>query len=87
MKLGDAVHFVAQPIAKTIDLVFKTDLQNCGACKKRREYLNNMSISNIPIHTNRPPEIKVYGGTDEERAKMEEAIRKASEEADKNAKA
>lgn len=52
MKLGDAVHYVAQPVAKTIDLVFKTNLQHCSACAKRREFLNNiMSINNIPVHS------------------------------------
>lgn len=38
--LGDMVHRVAQPIAKTIDKIFKTDIENCGGCKKRREFLN-----------------------------------------------
>lgn len=87
MKLGDAVHFVAQPIAKTIDLVFKTNLQNCGACQRRREYLNNMSINNIPIHTNKPIDvgIKVYGGTEEEKKEMEKAVEKATQDGEKSA--
>lgn len=87
MKLGDAVHFVAQPIAKTIDLVFRTNLQNCSACAKRREYLNNMSINGIPIHTNKPVDVglKVYGGTEEEKKKMEEDVRKATEAGEKSA--
>ena len=38
--LGDAVKVVAQPIAKAIDVVIGTDVQNCSACEKRRQYLN-----------------------------------------------
>ena len=44
MKLGDAVHVVAQPVAKAIDLVFRTSLQTCAACAERRERLNNFSF-------------------------------------------
>jgi hypothetical protein len=40
--LGDVVHAIAQPIAKAIDKVAKTNLQNCGACAKRRETLNQI---------------------------------------------
>lgn len=40
MGLGDIVEKIAQPIAKAIDSVANTDIQNCGACKKRKEYLN-----------------------------------------------
>lgn len=49
MKLGDAVHFVAQPVAKTVDLVFKTSLATCQSCAERREKLNK--ISGIEIMT------------------------------------
>ena len=38
--LGDVVETVAQPIAKLIDGVAGTNIQRCGACKKRKEYLN-----------------------------------------------
>lgn len=38
--LGDRVERIAKPIAKVIDRVAHTDLQNCGGCKKRKEYLN-----------------------------------------------
>lgn len=38
--LGDAVAMIAQPIARTIDAAFGTDVQNCGGCKARREALN-----------------------------------------------
>ncbi len=38
--LGDVVHTLAQPVAKVIDAVAKTNLQNCGGCKSRREKLN-----------------------------------------------
>jgi hypothetical protein len=38
--LGDRVERIAQPIAKAIDRVAGTSIQGCGACKKRKEYLN-----------------------------------------------
>lgn len=38
--LGDLIHVVAQPIAKAIDAVAGTDLQNCGGCAQRREQMN-----------------------------------------------
>jgi len=38
--LGDRVEKIAQPIAKIIDKVAGTNIQGCGACKKRKEYLN-----------------------------------------------
>lgn len=37
---GDIIHAVARPIAKAIDTVARTNIQNCGGCKKRREALN-----------------------------------------------
>lgn len=40
--LGDAVASIAQPIAKAIDAVAGTNVQNCGGCKKRQEALNKM---------------------------------------------
>ena len=40
--LGDIVAKVAQPIAKTIDSVAKTNLKSCGGCKKRQEKLNQL---------------------------------------------
>lgn len=40
--LGDAVAAVAQPIAKAIDAVAGTNVQGCGACKKRQEALNKL---------------------------------------------
>lgn len=40
--LGDRVEKVAQPIAKVIDRVAGTNVQGCGACKKRKEKLNRM---------------------------------------------
>lgn len=42
--LGDVVHAIAQPIAKAIDAVAHTDIQNCGGCKKRRELLNRIHL-------------------------------------------
>jgi len=39
--VGDAVHAVAQPIARVIDKVAGTNIQGCGACAKRRANLNS----------------------------------------------
>jgi len=39
-RLGDKVHAVAQPIAKAIDKVAGTNIQECGGCKRRRARLN-----------------------------------------------
>jgi len=41
---GDVVHFVAHPVAKAIDAVAGTNLQNCGGCKRRREKLNQIKL-------------------------------------------
>tara|TARA_R110000796_G_C14520858_1_gene430849 strand:- start:26 stop:244 length:219 start_codon:yes stop_codon:yes gene_type:complete len=41
--LGDRVEKIAQPIAKIIDKVAGTNIQGCGACQKRKEYLNNLT--------------------------------------------
>lgn len=41
--LGDMVEKVAQPIAKAIDAVAGTKIAECGGCKKRKEFLNNIS--------------------------------------------
>ncbi|MDE2096169.1 MAG: hypothetical protein KGL39_02915 [Patescibacteria group bacterium] len=38
--LGDVVYLVARPVVKAADAVLRTDLQNCGGCKGRRETLN-----------------------------------------------
>ena len=38
--LGDQVERIAQPVAKVIDKVLKTNVQGCKACKRRRDYLN-----------------------------------------------
>lgn len=40
IKLGDAVHAVAHPVAKVIDKIAGTSLQNCGGCAARRERWN-----------------------------------------------
>lgn len=37
---GDLVALAAQPIARVIDTVFKTNIQHCGGCAKRRAALN-----------------------------------------------
>jgi hypothetical protein len=38
--LGDKVERVAKPIAKVIDRVAGTNIQECGGCKKRKAWLN-----------------------------------------------
>lgn len=38
--LGDIVHAVANPVAKAIDYIAGTDLQNCGGCMERQATLN-----------------------------------------------
>lgn len=38
--LGDRVEKIAQPIAKIIDKIAGTNIQGCGGCQKRKEYLN-----------------------------------------------
>lgn len=40
--LGDVVETIAQPIAKVIDGVLHTNIQGCGACQKRKEFLNQL---------------------------------------------
>ncbi len=45
MKLGDAIATVAQPIARGIDAVARTNVAGCSGCKKMRENLNQgMSV-------------------------------------------
>lgn len=38
--LGDAVAIVAQPVAKAIDKIAGSDLQNCLGCEERKARLN-----------------------------------------------
>ena len=40
--LGDMVASIAQPIARAIDSVAGTNIQQCGGCKKRQEALNKL---------------------------------------------
>lgn len=40
MKRGDAIATVAQPIAKTIDWFFGTDIAGCTGCKQMQNNLN-----------------------------------------------
>lgn len=42
--LGDLVETIAQPIAKAIDKVAGTKIQECGGCKKRKKYLNKIKF-------------------------------------------
>jgi len=39
--VGDQVERIAQPIAKVIDKVLGTKIQECGGCKRRRDRLND----------------------------------------------
>jgi len=41
--LGDKVERIAKPIAVGIDRVFGTNVKNCEACKRRRDWLNKHS--------------------------------------------
>lgn len=43
--IGDAVAFVAKPIAWTADMLVGTNLLNCPACEERRIELNSMTLS------------------------------------------
>ncbi len=46
MKLGDAIAFVAEPVARGIDAVAGTNVAGCSGCNKMKENLNaGMSIS------------------------------------------
>ena len=40
MKTGDAIHAVANPIARGLDAVLGTNVSGCSGCKKMRENLN-----------------------------------------------
>jgi hypothetical protein len=41
MKKGDKIAVVAKPVAKTIDFLVGTDLQNCAGCNQMQLNLNN----------------------------------------------
>jgi hypothetical protein len=43
IKIGDAVEVIAQPIAGTIDKLTGSKLKECSSCKKRKEWLNNLT--------------------------------------------
>lgn len=38
--IGDVIAAVAQPTARLLDAVFKTDFKNCKRCPKTQEKLN-----------------------------------------------
>jgi lauroyl/myristoyl acyltransferase len=40
--LGDAVAYIAKPIAKVIDKMAGTNLKSCNACNKRQHRLNQI---------------------------------------------
>jgi len=42
--LGDSVYALAHRMAIQIDNVAGTNLKECGACQKRRELLNNITL-------------------------------------------
>jgi hypothetical protein len=41
MKKGDAIAKVAKPVAKTIDFLAGTNIQNCGGCNRMQLNLNS----------------------------------------------
>lgn len=41
--LGDAVEVFAKPIARAIDSLAGTSLENCGSCAERRDKLNRIA--------------------------------------------
>lgn len=41
--LGDRVERIAQPIAKVVDKILGTNIQNCTGCRKRKQWLNGKS--------------------------------------------
>ena len=51
--LGDMVHVVAQPLARAIDALAGTHLQNCAGCVQRRDELNHKFPLGQPV--DRPP--------------------------------
>ena len=42
--LGDYAAAIAQPIARGIDSLLGTDIQNCKSCKERRDKLNGFDM-------------------------------------------
>lgn len=53
--LGDLVAMIAQPIARAIDTMAGTDLQNCKGCADRKDRLNEAAPFKLPIASRRPP--------------------------------
>jgi hypothetical protein len=50
MRTGDLIATAAQPIAKGIDRILGTDVQNCGGCKQMQNNLNQgMSLADAVI--------------------------------------
>jgi hypothetical protein len=47
MKTGDAIEKVAGPVAKAIDSVFGTHLQNCGGC---RGAVTGLNAGTVHLH-------------------------------------
>lgn len=55
--LGDVVEAVAKPIARGIDRIAGTDIQNCHGCAKRRDELNRiMPFGDAAPVIENPPE-------------------------------
>lgn len=42
MKTGDAIATLTQPIARGIDYVFGSNIQDCPGCKRRQEFANSL---------------------------------------------
>lgn len=47
MKIGDAVAFVAEPVARVIDFLFGTNLEGCDPCAERRRKWNRQTLWQI----------------------------------------
>lgn len=41
--LGDVVERIAKPIARGIDRIAGTDIEQCKGCANRRDWLNNLT--------------------------------------------
>lgn len=42
--LGDAVAAAAHPVAAFLDYALGTDFEHCEGCRKRRRFLNKMTL-------------------------------------------
>jgi hypothetical protein len=45
---GDAFEIIAAPIARGIDAILGTSIENCNGCEKRREKWNRRAFDTAP---------------------------------------